>query len=406
MAVSRVIGHGLRSAALLARDALADLVGRGLTLDEERLLTPASLNGLLNHRAVVPGPAVCITRARRRPVPIESTNCRNMLIDIEQADGMAVLPASLFVKMPERSLATRWFFNVISAWELECHFCRHIAPGMPCRTPRTYAAAAAGSRFVLVQENLSDDPAVTLHTNRNLLAGPDLQLTRRCLDCFARLHAGFAGRNTAERERLLPRGMHIFLAEPQRSVSYVLNRFSLAPCLRRLPGAIPAPLQQAYGEIIGNWQRALDWWFDGPLTLLHGDSHLGNFFIDGDDMGMLDFQAVHWGKGMRDVQYFLVDSLPAATLAARERELVAYYCERRAAYGAPLSVEVAWGQYVGFCFHALMTIVVSIGLGAMNDRGEVMAEVLRRAVAACERLDLAAWSRQLLAGTLPPVGPG
>ena len=31
--------------------------------------------------------------------------------------------------------------------------------------------------------------------------------------------------------------------------------------------------------------------------------------------GMLDWQAAHWGKGIRDVQYFLIDSLPADVLA-------------------------------------------------------------------------------------------
>ena len=32
---------------------------------------------------------------------------------------------------------------------------------------------------------------------------------------------------------------------------------------------------------------------------------------------MLDWQAAHWGKGIRDVEYFLVDSLPAEVLAAQ-----------------------------------------------------------------------------------------
>ena len=28
-------------------------------------------------------------------------------------------------------------------------------------------------------------------------------------------------------------------------------------------------------------------------ALLHGDSHLGNFFVSGNEMGMLDWQATH-----------------------------------------------------------------------------------------------------------------
>ena len=69
------------------------------------------------------------------------------------------------------------------------------------------------------------------------------------------------------------------------------------------------------------------------MSLLHGDSHLGNFFVSGDEMGMLDWQAAHWGKGIRDVEYFLVDALPADVLAEHERELVDYYVQRRAHHG-------------------------------------------------------------------------
>lgn len=38
-------------------------------------------------------------------------------------------------------------------------------------------------------------------------------------------------------------------------------------------------------------------------------------------MGMIDFQAAQWGKGIRDVQYFLIDSLPTEVLAEHEQAL-------------------------------------------------------------------------------------
>jgi thiamine kinase-like enzyme len=65
------------------------------------------------------------------------------------------------------------------------------------------------------------------------------------------------------------------------------------------------------------------------LTLAHGDSHLGNFFETGDEMGMIDFQAAHRSQGIRDVQYFLINSMRPERLAEHELELVAGYCEER-----------------------------------------------------------------------------
>ena len=108
-------------------------------------------------------------------------------------------------------------------------------------------------------------------------------------------------------------------------------------------------------------------------------------------MGMLDFQAAHWGQGVRDVQYFLVNSMRPERLAECERELVAGYCEERTRLGSPLDADEGWDQYRGFVFQTLMTAVVSLGLGSFTDSDAVMRAMLERAVAAARRLDFAGW---------------
>ena len=53
--------------------------------------------------------------------------------------------------------------------------------------------------------------------------------------------------------------------------------------------------------------------------------------------------------------------------------------------------------YRGFTFHTLMTIVVSIGFGALNeDQDALMTEILKRSVAAVQRVDYAEWLRDRL----------
>ena len=58
-------------------------------------------------------------------------------------------------------------------------------------------------------------------------------------------------------------------------------------------------------------------------------------------MGLLDFQAVHWSKGMRDVQYFLIDSLAPDVLARHESRLIDHYVAELARRGIALDPELA-----------------------------------------------------------------
>jgi hypothetical protein len=390
-------GAAARAGARLAVDALGDVSGHSLPYRAAEVATPAVLGRLIEEGALLPDLVpLQISAVSRQDIPSVSSNCQNLVLSIEQA-GEPVLPDSLFVKLPMESRVTRWFFGVINAWRLESHFFRCVAPGLPLRTPVTYATRWRGTRFYLVQENLRADPGVELFTNLDMLAGPSLDRVRACLDTFARLHSCHHGLGRAGREAILPLAFHLFLSPAMGVVSHNLNRLALKPCMHKRPGEIPPEVVAVYRRTIANWDALLEYWFAEPLCLLHGDSHLGNFFVAGDEMGMLDWQATHWGKGMRDVTYFLVDSLPADVLAAQERDMVAYYAGRRARHGAPIDPEQAWQEYRSFTFHALMTIVVSIGFGALNaEQDALMLEVLRRCVAAVQRVDYAGWLEDFL----------
>ncbi len=387
-----------RGGARLLLDALGDVTGASMPFRAQDVVIPGVLTRLINSGALhAQAQSVRISNVQPQPIPAVSSNCQNLVLTIEQT-GAAILPRSLFVKLPMESLVTRWFFSIINSWRLESYFFRHVAHTLPLRTPITYATRSQGSRFYLVQENLREDPSVELFTNPDMMIGPTLELVHRCLDTFARLHAFHYGLGPQEREDILPLQFHLFLSPGMGSVSRTLNRLALQPCMKKRPGAIPPEVVHAYELSIKHWDTLLAHWFSGPLSLLHGDSHLGNFFVSGSEMGMLDWQAAHWGKGIRDVQYFLTDSLPAATLASHERDLVAYYVKRRGHYGTAIDLEQTWQEYRGFTFHSLMTIIVSIGFGALNrEQDTLMAEFLRRNVAAAQRLDYAGWLQDFLA---------
>ncbi|MEZ5570308.1 MAG: phosphotransferase [Halioglobus sp.] len=374
------------------RDAIGDRTGSSMPYRADHVAQPAQLSRMINSAALPACPGRVDIRALNvQDIPSVSSNCHNLVLSIEQT-GEPVLPDSLFVKLPMESLATHWFFSVINSWKLESHFFRQVASSVPLHTPVTYATAWRGSRFFLVQENLHDNPDVTLFTNPDMMQGPTLEQVHLCLDAFARLHSRHVGLTREARDALLPPHFHLFLSPVMGSAARSLNAMALGPCMKKRPGAIPAEVAAAYRESMRHWDTLLKFWFSEPLSLLHGDSHLGNFYLLGEEMGMLDWQATHWGKGVRDVQYFLIDSLPVALLAQHERALLAYYVERRAAHGAPIDPDDAWQEYRAFSFHTLFTIVVSIGFGALNeDQDTLMTEILERAVAAVQRVDYAGW---------------
>ncbi len=375
------------------------MTGCSLSFDATQITSPPVLSAILNEHAVIArSEAVQLESVELFDITSPSSNCTNLVVRIQQRNRPPALPETLFIKIPSPSLATRWFLNVIEAWKLEAHFFAHIARSLPIRTPEAFAVTTQRSRFCLVQEDLNADPAVKLFTNFDMLNGPSLEDARRCLDTFARLHATHYDLSEQERLTILPLDRHLMLGNNMRALSPALSRLALQPCRKKAPGVITDELALVYRKTLANWQHLTDYWFTGKLSLCHGDSHLGNFFRTGDTMGMLDFQAVHWGHGIRDVQYFLTDSLPSGVLAQHERDFVHYYVERRGHYGTPICFDETWERYRSYTFHTWMTIVVSIGLAAMNEEQDaLMLEILQRAAAAIQRVDYPGWLAAFLA---------
>ena len=57
---------------------------------------------------------------------------------------------------------------------------------------------------------------------------------------------------------------------------------------------------------------------EGERTLIHGDTHSGNLFVDGGRTGFYDWAVAGRGPGVRDVAYFLCNSLPVEIRRAEE----------------------------------------------------------------------------------------
>jgi len=390
-------GRVAGAVARIALDRAREWSGGALARTPEQLARPEVVNALL--AAHGDGAAPRVTRVGKPGVRFESSNCQNFLIDVEWEDVAAwrgtPLPRSLYVKLPCEELGTRAFANAVGFWAVECAFARRVARQVPIRVPRVFAVAEQGARFVLLLENLHEERGTRLFTNRDMAAGTTVDQAHLCLETFAELHAAYWGVGEAQREALLPNALHTYLAPGGRALTRALNASAIGPAHRAAPDVFGERHAALCRRAISKWDALVDSWYAAPLTLIHGDSHLANCFEylhrGAPRMGMIDFQGMQWCHGMRDVQYFLINSLAPEVLAAHEAELVGEYVKALARRGVQLPIEDAWERYRAYSFQTLMVAVVSLGLASLTERAATLRTVLRRGVAAVERVGFEGW---------------
>jgi len=403
--ISGYLGLGARTAGALMRiaaDRVDEARDRALPRTPEQLAQPE----ILGHLLTTHGPAnreslPPLRRVRLPGIRFESSNCTNFLLELEFEPGAMTsgLPKSLYAKLPCPELGTRAFANAVGFWEVETTFCERIAARVPIRVPRVYAVARRGARFVLLLENLRDAPGTRLFVNRDMAAGTSLERARMCLRSFAELHAAFWGLAPDEREAIFPARLHTYLAPGGREVTRALNAAAIGPAHRAAPEIFTRRHADLCRHAVSKWGALIDAWYREPLTLIHGDSHLANCFEyptpDGPRVGMIDFQGLQWCQGIRDVQYFLIDSLEPEVLALHEDGLIDGYVEELAKHGVTLDGRTAREQYRALSFQTLMVAVVSLGLGTLTERAATVRTLLSRSVAAIDRLRFDDWLASL-----------
>ena len=76
-----------------------------------------------------------------------------------------------------------------------------------------------------------------------------------------------------------------------------------------------------FGELcrlyVEHHERICELWDEGEQTLIHGDTHAGNQFGDGDQVGLYDWAVISRSPGIRDVAIYLGNSCPTELRRAR-----------------------------------------------------------------------------------------
>ena len=263
------------------------------------------------------------------------------------------LPASVFVKFAPFDAEQRGFVAVNQMGVREARLYRELAVELPVRVPLPwYAAHDAAGRYVMVLEDLVA-AGCAFPSPRDPRVG---EWTGQIVEQLARLHARFheSSRFTRDLAWLAERGTGSgdFGAS---LVRLALERVGerLSPAFRRF-AALYVERAPAIAAL----------WNAGPATLVHGDPHLGNLFLDGERIGFLDWGVTAVAPGMRDVAYVLCNSVPMELRRANEREWIARYRAALAEGGVVLAADAAWEQYRLFAIYSWLAATATVAMGS------------------------------------------
>ena len=290
-------------------------------------------------------------------------------------DGRSSRP-SVFVKLPPFDERQRRFVDATGLGVAEAIFYRDVASSVPLRVPEVlYAAVDADGNFIMVLEDLvaSDCRFPTVQDD-------DLaELTGRVVTELAALHAQYWEQPALTTDLAwLGEGNRQAFAGGGRYIARALDRFG-----DEMPSAF-GRLARLYTEAAPGISAL---YATGPQTLVHGDPHLGNLFVDDGRPGFYDWGMVMRRTGMWDIAYVLCNGLPPEVRRAHEREWLASYRATLATHGVQLDESQAWEQYRLFAVYAWSSATSTAGVGSRWQPEEYGRHGMEAATAAIDDLD-------------------
>lgn len=292
----------------------------------------------------------------------------------------ASLPASVFVKFAPFDAEQRGFVAANQMGVREARLYRDLAGELPVRVPRPwYADFDAEGRYVMVLEDLVAS-GCSFPSPKDPRVG---EWAGRIVEQLARLHARFH-----ESPRFA--GDLAWLAERGTGAGdFGASLVKLA--LDRVGERLPPAFRRFAALYVERAPAIAALWNTGAATLVHGDPHLGNLFLDGERIGFLDWGVTAVAPGMRDVAYVLCNSVPTELRRAHEREWLDAYRSALAAHGVELAAGAAWEQYRLFAIYSWLAATATLAMGSKWQPEALALASTERATEAledlaCERL--------------------
>ena len=298
---------------------------------------------------------------------------------VSNAQAFPDLPETLFLKITPNSFGTKVFAGLFGLGRSEVGFYDHIAQDVPIPVPRSFCARSAkhGGRFIILLEDLI---ARGCHFPQGDI---DLGQARAVVQCLGRLHAAFW-----ESPRFAT-DLAWLRSHENRSnigVEALMSSRANAPSIKRYSEQLSPAVREQTHKIHVHREALETYWSGGPRTLIHGDCHMGNLFFEGSEAGYFDWQVVQRGQGIRDISYFLTNSVTTELRRKAEEELLDLYIETLrigGVRGDGIDPKWVWERYRAHCLYTWISSSVTAATPGLQPV-EVARAAMQRSSAAID----------------------
>jgi len=296
----------------------------------------------------------------------------------------AGLPKSFFLKLEPRQMATRIFVSLMNLPQTETRFYNEISSRVAPLVPKVYYARAKdrGSRFVILMEDLDAGN----YRTKDVTKPCTLEEARIVMESLARIHSRFWD-SPRFREDLA--WLLTYDKDPNIHLGRLMRKMAFQRVIPRFRDIIPDQISKSCDFVHENYELLENYWSEPPHTLVHSDTHVGNLYFSEQGVGFLDWQVVRRGQGMRDVTYFMIESMGTDLRREQEKALIQHYLDSLAANGAssPPTFEKAWEQYRLHTLYAWIAVVITAAAGSSFQSEYIVRAGLKRTGTALVDLD-------------------
>jgi aminoglycoside phosphotransferase (APT) family kinase protein len=296
-------------------------------------------------------------------------------------------PESLFCKLLPMDPLRRVAIAQTQMGLREAKFYESLARKLDMRVPEAHVVRYEedeGGAFILLLEDLNESGCTVSSGPES----PSPDAAAQALGDLAKMHVHFEDPETRRRE-----AGWVSAPDPPSDYGSMRLQEGLDHHRDKLSDAF-AEMSTVYIE---NQEALHVAWMEGPKTVIHGDTHIGNLFDDHGVTGFLDWGLVVVSTPLRDLSYFLNMCLSVEDRRTHERELIRHYLEvRHALGGTAISFDEAWKAHrIQAAYLAPASCqIVTFPEDVTDRRKRFAAAFLERAEAAIEDLESRAALRE------------
>jgi hypothetical protein len=300
----------------------------------------------------------------------------------------AALPTHLFNKC-SKGFFTRLMMKQCGTLENETGFYSNVRSELGIEVPRAYYVALdrRSRRSTIILEDIFHSKNATILNAQTKIDRPQIEAM---LDLLAAVHGQYWDSPRLKSEFTWLRTPEEWIRDVEGPIAYKARSIV---GIERSRGVIPSSLSNRPDEIYRAFKASMTVSSQGPLTYLHGDPHVGNYYLTGDGRtGVVDWQVSFRGGWGHDFAYTVLSALDIQDRRNWECDLLTHYLDRLRHYGAASapSFDEAWTSYRKQTLYTFVGWLYTIGFGPLQPNmqpDELCLKVIERSAATVDDLE-------------------